>query len=140
MPKAKPDEYIPLWNLHQSERQTIHIKRMVYFEDERNFISTKKLRQKLSSSNKNNSSGLTRDEQYKKNNEKFFLNAEIKNYDGGTFRSKGFSILRYQIEELISGLQAISDGGYDNEMEFKISELLDKKSKSGFSFQEYDQW
>ena len=140
MSTIKPDEYIPLWELQQSERQTIRIKRMVFLGEERDFISRKKLRQQISQNNKGDSDGLTKDEQYKKNQEKFFLNADIKNFEGQWFRSGGFSIFRYQIEDFISALQNICDGEYDNDMEFKISQLLDKKIKSGFSINEYNQW
>ena len=94
---------------------------MVNFDDEENFLTKKKMRQKFSSGN---TESITKDVQDKKNQEKFYLNAEIKNYDGNWFRNDGFSILRHQLPELISALQRICDGERDDEMSSKISELI----------------
>ena len=71
----------------------ITIKRMVNFDDEENFLTKMKMRQKLSSGN---TESITKDVQDKKNQEKFYLNAEIKNYEGNWFRNDGFFLTRLE--------------------------------------------
>ena len=44
--------------------------------------------------------------------------------------SKGFSIFRFQLPELISALQSICDGEHDDEMSFKISELINPEENT----------
>ena len=127
MVTKRPDEYIPIWDFQQAARQIITIKRMVYFVDEEDFLTKKMIRQKISSSN---TESITKDVQDKKNQEKFYLNAEIKNYEGNWFRNDGFSILRHQLPELISALQSICDGEHDDETLFKISELINPEENT----------
>ena len=110
MATKKPDEYISIWNFPQSERQSINVKRMVFLSEEQDFQLKKNLREKLK--NEHVSSGLNRDEEFKKNKDKFYLHADIKNFDGDWWREKGFSIFRHQIPELISILQDIINGKY----------------------------
>ena len=101
---------------------------MVYFVDEEDFLTKMKMRQKFSSGN---TESITKDVQDKKNQEKFYLNAEIKNYDGDWFRNKkGFSIWRHQLPELISALQSICDGKEDDKMSFKISKLINPEENT----------
>jgi hypothetical protein len=57
----------------------------------------------------------------KKNDEKYYLNAIIENYDKSHFRTKGFSIFRYQLPELIKALQNIHDGQFDNQVDQSLS-------------------
>lgn len=123
----RPDDYIHIWDFTQGERQIITIKRMVYFVDEKDFLRKKKMRQKLSSGN---TESITKDVQDKKNQEKFYLNAEILGYDGEWFRNDGFSIYRYQLPELISALQSIYDGEHDNKISSKISELINPEENT----------
>ena len=131
MGAKRPDDYIPLWNFPQSDRQSIRIKRMVYLDEEKDFQLKKNLKEKLS--NENTSSGLNRDEEFQKNKNKFYLNADIKKFDSDWFREKGFSIYRDQIPELISALQDVIHGKYDDKMEIEISKLLEKSPESKFS-------
>ena len=86
-----------------------------------------KMRQKLSSGN---TESITKDVQDKKNQEKFYLNAEIKSYEGNWFRNDGFSIFRFQLPELISALQSICDGEHDDETSSKISELINPEENT----------
>ena len=92
---------------------------MLYLDEEEDYLTKKKIRKNLGG----NTESITKDAQYKINQEKFFLNAEIRNYDDkkGWFRGKGFSIHRYQLPKLISALQNIYDGKCDAETDFKIS-------------------
>ena len=147
MATKKPDEYISIWNFPQSERQSINVKRMVFLSEEQDFQLKKNLREKLK--NEHISSGLNRDEEFKKNKDKFYLHADIKNFDGDWRRLKGFSIFRHQIPELISILQDIINGKYDDKMQIEISKLLkkspeskvsEKKSGAYFSLYEYKKW
>ena len=87
---------------------------MVYFVDEEDFLTKMKMRQKFSSGN---TESITKDVQDKKNQEKFYLNAEIKNYDGNWFRNSGFSILRHQLPELISELKGNTEIGNKNTLD-----------------------
>ena len=100
---------------------------MIYFDDEEDFLTKMKIRQKFSSGN---TESITKDVQDKKNQEKFYLNAEIKNYEGNWFRNDGFSIYRYQLPELISALQSICDGKHDDKMSFKISKLINPEENT----------
>ena len=100
---------------------------MVYFVDEEDFLTKMKMRQKFSSGN---TESITKDVQDKKNQEKFYLNAEIKSYEGNWFRNDGFSIYRSQLPELISALQSICDGEHDDETSFKISELINPEENT----------
>ena len=112
---------------------------MVYFDEEEDFLTKKKIREKISGGNTESSA---KDLQYKINQEKFYLNANIRNFDEkkGWFRSDGFSIRRYQLPELISALRDIYDGKRDAETNFKISELINNEKNTGFNIQRYNNW
>ena len=112
---------------------------MVWFDDEEDFLTKMKIRQKFSSGN---TESIAKDAQYKINQEKFFLTAEIRNFDEkkGWFRGKGFSIHRYQLPKLISALQNIYDGKCDAETDFKISEFTNNEKNTGFNIQKYNNW
>ena len=109
---------------------------MVNFADEEDFVDHKKMRQKIGSDKET----MARELESKKNQEKFYLNAEIKSYEGNWFRNDGFSILRHQLPELISALQNIYDGKYDAETDFKISEFINNEKNTGFNIQRYNKW
>ena len=128
MVKGKiPDHYIPIWDFLQGERQKITIKRMVNFADEEDFVDHKKMRQKIGSDKET----MARELESKKNQEKFYINGMLKNYDGDWFRNKkGFSIWRHQLPELISALQSICDGKEDDKMSFKISKLINPEENT----------
>ena len=99
---------------------------MIYFDDEEDFLTKMKIRQKFSSGN---TESITKDVQDKKNQEKFYLNAEV-DYYGKWRRKEGFSIYRHQLPELISALQRICDGERDDEMSFKISKLINPEENT----------
>ena len=124
--KNKWDKYIPIWDFLQGEMQRITIDRMVYSSEEEDFVDHKKMRQKIGSDKET----MARELESKKNQEKFYLNAEIKSYEGNWFRNDGFSILRHQLPELISALQSICDGKRDDEMSFKISKLINPEENT----------
>ena len=136
---VEPDEYILVWDFRQGERQKITIKRMVYLDEEEDYLTLKKIREKIK---KDGTESITKDAQYKINQEKFFLTAEIRNFDEkkGWFRGKGFSIHRYQLPKLISALQNIYDGKCDAETDFKISEFTNNEKNTGFNIQRYNKW
>ena len=136
---VEPDEYILVWDFLQGERQKITIKRMVYLDEEEDYLTKKKIREKISGGN---TESITKDAQYKINQEKFFLTAEIRSFDEkkGWFRGKGFSIHRYQLPKLISALQNIYDGKCDAETDFKISEFTNNEKNTGFNIQRYNKW
>ena len=112
---------------------------MVYLDEEEDYLTKKKIREKISGGN---TESITKDAQYKINQEKFFLTAEIRNFDEkkGWFRGKGFSIHRYQLPKLISALQNIYDGKCDAETDFKISEFTNNEKNAGFTIQRYNNW
>ena len=110
---------------------------MLYLDEEEDFLTKMKMRQRFSSSN---TESITKDTQYKINQEKFFLTADIEGFDGRTFRGKGFSIHRYQLPKLISALQNIYDGKCDAETDFKISEFTNNEKNAGFTIQRYNNW
>ena len=110
---------------------------MLYLDEEEDFLTKMKMRQRFSSSN---TESITKDTQYKINQEKFFLTADIEGFDGRTFRGKGFSIHRYQLPKLISALQNIYNGKYDAETDFKISEFINNEKNTGFNIQRYNKW
>ena len=112
---------------------------MLYLDEEEDYLTKKKIREKISGGN---TESITKDAQYKINQEKFFLTAEIRNFDEkkGWFRGKGFSIHRYQLPKLISALQNIYDGKYDAETDFKISEFTNNEKNAGFTIQRYNNW
>ena len=110
---------------------------MVWFDDEEDFLTKMKIRQKFSSGN---TESVAKDLQYKINQEKFYLNADVQNYQGKWFRNDGFSIHRYQLPKLISALQNIYDGKYDAEIDFKISELINNEKNTEFDIQRYNNW
>ena len=124
--KKKWDEYISLWKFPQAGSQMITIKRMVNFSEEEDFVDHKKMRQKIGSDKET----MARELESKKNQEKFYLNAEIKSYEGNWFRNDGFSIFRFQLPELISALQSICDGERDDEMSFKISKFINPEENT----------
>ena len=127
MVKGKiPDHYITIWDFLQGEMQRITIDRMVYSSEEEDFVDHKKMRQKIGSDKET----MARELESKKNQEKFYLNAEIKSYEGNWFRNDGFSILRHQLPELISALQSICDGKHDDKMSFKISKLINPEENT----------
>lgn len=133
---VEPDEYILVWDFRQGERQKITIKRMLYLDEEEDFLTKMKMRQRFSSSN---TESITKDTQYKINQEKFYLNAEV-DYYGKWRRKEGFSIRRYQLPELISALRGIYDGKHDAETNFKISEFINNEKNTGFNIQKYNNW
>ena len=105
----------------------ITIKRMVNFSEEEDFVDHKKMRQKIGSDKET----MARELESKKNQEKFYINGMLKNYDGDWFRNKkGFSIWRHQLPELISALQSICDGKHDDKMSFKISKLINPEENT----------
>ena len=110
---------------------------MVYLDEEEDYLTKKKIREKISGGN---TESITKDVQDKKNQEKFFLTADIRGFDGETFRGKGFSIHRYQLPKLISALQNIYDGKCDAETDFKISEFTNNEKNTGFNIQRYNKW
>ena len=110
---------------------------MVYLDDEEDYLTKKKMREKLSSGN---TESVSRDLQYKINQEKFYLNADVQNYEGGWYRNSGFSIHRYQLPKLISKLQDIYDGKCDAEIDFKISKLINNEKNTEFDIQRYNNW
>lgn len=59
----------------------------------------------------------------KKDKEKFYLNAIIESFDRTKWRTKGFSIFRHQIPQLIEALQNIHDGDYDSWINKQLVEL-----------------
>ena len=122
MANKDPDEYIPIWNFKQGERQIIVISRMVYFPEEKEFESKKKMRQRMGSGKEI----MARDLESKKKMEKFYLNPNfwLSDTREWTTKNKGFSIYRFQLPELISALQDIIDGKYDADMSSKISKLI----------------
>ena len=78
---------------------------MLYLDEEEDYLTTKKIREKISGGN---TESVAKDLQYKINQEKFYLNADVQNYQGKWFRNDGFSIYRYQLPKLISALQNLS--------------------------------
>ena len=110
---------------------------MLYLDEEEDYLTKKKIREKFSGGN---TESITKDAQYKINQEKFFLTADIRGFDGETFRGKGFSIHRYQLPKLISALQNIYDGKHDAETDFKISEFTNNEKNTGFNIQLYNKW
>ena len=124
---GQPDKYIPIWNFQQGERQRIVISRMVFYKDEEEFVDQKKLRQKTGSGKEI----MARELENKKKKEKFYLNPYFPDYYTKEWmRSKGFSIFRFQLPELISALQSICDGERDDEMSSQISELINPEENT----------
>jgi len=100
---------------------------MVFFKDEEEFVDQKKLRQKTGSGKEI----MARELENKKKKEKFYLNPYFPDYYTKEWmRSKGFSIFRFQLPELISALQSICDGEHDDETSFKISELINPEENT----------
>ena len=124
MVTKKPDNYLTLWYFQQGERQIITVDRMVFLDEEKDFVAQKKMRQKTGSDKET----MVRELESKKNNEKFYLNSQI-NYPWGWRRQAGFSIYRYQLPELISALQSICDGEQDDKMSFKISKWINQSTE-----------
>jgi len=114
-------EYIELWTIQVSPRATIQISRMVVPSKEKDFFLNEKYLKNLESEEENKKESKIRIE-YKRNEEKYYLNAVIDGYDKNKFRTKGFSIFRHQIPQLIEALQNIHDGQFDN----YIQEILRK--------------
>jgi len=106
-------EYIELWTLQVSPRAAIQISRMIDPKKEKDFSLNEKYLKNLESKEENKKESKIRME-YKRNEEKYYLNAIIESFDKSKFRTKGFSIFRHQIPQLIEALQNIHDGQSDN--------------------------
>jgi len=112
-------EYIELFRIQVSPRSVIQISRMIDPKKEKEIFLNENYLKNLESKEENKKESKIRMD-IKKNDEKYYLNAIIENYDKSHFRTKGFSIFRNQIPELIEALKNIHDGQFD----MKVNQIL----------------
>lgn len=101
---------------------------MLYLKEEKEFFQNQNYLKNLETEKEfetNNSKRI----KIKTDNEKYYVNSIITGYDGNPFRTKGFSILRYQLPHFIESLQNICDGGYDSFVNNIINESYLPNSK-----------
>ena len=122
-------EFIEVWKAQVSERAQARISRMFEPEKEKAFyISEEYLRK--GQSKKEYEQESKRRLQIKKDTEKYFINAQVDAWDGGTFLTKGFSISRKKIPLMIEALQQIIAGDSDDYMnKILIESGIMKKSQ-----------
>lgn len=120
--------FLEIWEFQSSERVKIKISRMLYLKEEKEFFQNQNYLKNLETEKEfetNNSKRI----KIKTDNEKYYVNSIITGYDGNPFRTKGFSILRYQLPHFIESLQNICDGGYDSFVNNIINESYLPNSK-----------
>ena len=113
MVRAKKEyQYVEIWSGKVSERVSARISRMIDPPKEREFYINEEYLQH----------GQTVDEykeeskrrwQIKKDDEKYYVNAQVQGFDGNPFLTKGFSITRKDIPKMIDALQKIVGGEFD---------------------------
>lgn len=116
-------EFIPLWEFQISERAQICISRMLFMQKEKDFYDSEHYLKNLETGEeyaKENPKRL----RIKTDNEKYYINSIITGFDGKPFRTKGASIFRYQLPNLIKALQHICDGGYEQFTNTLLEQVL----------------
>ena len=108
-------EYVPLWELQISPRAVLTVSRMIDPEQEKKFTLDDSYLKKMETQEEYAKESKKRIK-IKTDNEKFFINSIITGFDNQPFRSKGLSIYRYQLPELINALQDIHDGKHDDKI------------------------
>lgn len=118
----KDSEFITLWEFRVSQRAAINISRMIDPQKEKDFFLNEEYLKKLETKEQFAKESKERIK-IKKDKEKFYLNSVIEGFDKNKFRTKGFSIFRHQIPQLVETLQNIYDGDYDSWLNKKLIEL-----------------
>ena len=110
----KEYEFIEIWKYKISERMWARISRMLEPTKEKEFFISEEYLRK-GQSKKEYKKESKRRLQIKKDEEKYFINAEVLNWNKvDSFLTKGFSIPRKDIPKMIEALQNIVDGGNDD--------------------------
>ena len=110
----KEYEFIEIWKYKISERMWARISRMLDPTKEKEFFISEEYLRKGQSKEEYKKESKRR-LQIKKDDEKYFLNAEVLNWNNiDSFLTKGFSISRKEIPKMIEALQNIVDGGNDD--------------------------
>jgi len=109
---GKDFDYIPIWKFQVSPRAEINISRMINPQKEKEFFLNEEYLKKIETPEEYEKESKKRIKT-KKDEEKFYLNSVIQGFQREYFRTKGFSIFRYQIPQLVEALQNIHNGGFD---------------------------
>jgi DNA-binding transcriptional regulator YiaG len=128
----KDARFHELWSYDASERQKIKISFMVFSTQNAvdQELNEKYIKSFYDDEDDYNLRKLQR-EQKAKLRQKFYFNALITYADGKSFRTKGFSLYRHQIPELISVLNKITNGEFDEALNTFEKNNIKYRSQTG---------
>ena len=118
---VKEYEFLSIWEFQVSPRSKIQISRMLNPKKEKEFFLNEEYLKNLETKEQYEKESKER-KKIKQDEEKFYLNAIIEGYDGNYFRTKGFSIFRFQLPQLIEVFQNIQDGKFDSHINKILNE------------------
>ena len=110
-----------LWSRQVSERVIATISRMIDTEKEIEFKNNEEYLKRVQKADEFEKESKDRIK-FKNDNDKYYINSRVTGYDGNSFRTKGFSIPRKEIPNMITGLQKIIDGEFDSKIKNALIE------------------
>ncbi|MDC0052489.1 hypothetical protein OAJ34_01625 [Candidatus Nitrosopelagicus sp.] len=113
--------FVDLWEFRVSQRARIKISRMLYPQKEKDFFANEQYLKNFESKEEYEKESAKRIK-IKKDEEKFYINSLITDFQGQDFRTKGLSIFRHQLPHLIEALGNIHEGNFDEKIEEMLQE------------------
>lgn len=113
--------YVEVWSEKVSERVYARISRMIDPAKEREFYNNEEYLKRVENAEEYERQSKKRI-QFKNDTEKYYINAQVTGFDGSPFRTKGFSITRKDIPNMIDALQKIVGGEFDSQIKYGLVE------------------